>query len=324
MIILLHGLDRYHIFKKWTEIKEKYSNKNNGEKPLIFDANNKEYEEFSDLLKQKSFFNKKRLIAVQSLFKNKKTLQKFCDDIEKFKKSDDIIVIFLFRQKNKTNDKTKKLLKAQRKCLKIIKKHSQNEEFNLLSTREIKTWVKKRATELELSFTSQALTLFIDYNNKNLWSLKEGLNKLNGFIEKGEVTTKIINELFTPSFETTAFQVVDAISDKNKKKYLELINQYLEQNKSPSRRFQLLGAIAFQLRSLITIKDYIQKGKDYSYISKKSSLHPYVVKKLYSRTQNFDMKTLKKIYHELFMIDLKIKVGEIEPDFGLNLLITKV
>src|SRR6056297_1972313 len=104
MIILLHGLDRYHIFKKWTEIKEKYSNKNNGEKPLIFDANNKEYEEFSDLLKQKSFFNKKRLIAVQSLFKNKKTLQKFCDDIEKFKKSDDIIVIFLFRQKNKTND----------------------------------------------------------------------------------------------------------------------------------------------------------------------------------------------------------------------------
>ncbi len=324
MIILLHGLDRYNILKKWTEIKEKYRNKNNGEKPLIFNANNKDYEEFSDLLKQKSFFNKKRLIAVQSLFKNKKILQDFCENIEKLKESDDVIVVFLFRQKNKTNDKTKKLLKAQRKCLKTIKKHSQNEEFGLLSNREIKTWVKRRAAELELSFTSQALTLFINYNDKNLWSLEEGLNKLNGFIKKGDVTTEIINELFTPSFETTAFQVVDAISDKDKEKYLELINQYLEQNKSPSRRFQLLGAIAFQLRSLITIKDYIQKGKDYSYISKKSSLHPYVVKKLYSRTQNFNMETLKKIYHELFMIDLKIKVGEIEPDFGLNLLITKI
>lgn len=323
MIIFLHGLDRYRILKKWKEIKNKYTHHNAGDiHPTTVDADQDSYQKFADLLKQKSFFESRRLFAVHNLFHNEDFREEFCSNIEKPEQASEIIAVFLFREQNKTNDKIKKLNKDQKTCFKKIKKHSQDQEFEPLSSKELRKWVEEQAAHHNLRFqTDQARDLFLDYNQNNLWQLEQGLNKLNGYLKEEAITEQVVKKMFSPSFETTVFEVVDAISRQDKEKSLTLINRYLQQGQNP---YQLLGMIGYQIRSLIVIRDFLQQGEGYSAIVKKSNLHPYAVKKLYPQSKNFDMDRLKKIYHQLFEIDLQIKVGEIEPEFGLNLFVTKI
>ena len=123
--------------------------------------------------------------------------------------------------------------------------------------------------------------------------------------------------------ETDIFKTIDAIAKRNKKKALALLHKHSEKGDSP---LYLLSMINFQFRNLLMIKEKSQKvhypqiGK----LSKELKLHPFVVRKGLRLSENFSFEELKKIYQKLFETDLKIKTGQIEPEMGLDLLITEI
>jgi DNA polymerase-3 subunit delta len=82
--------------------------------------------------------------------------------------------------------------------------------------------------------------------------------------------------------------------------------------------------IAYQFKNLLIVKELAQKGLMYASIVKKSGLHPFVVKKTYYLCNQFSFEELKKIYHNIFRVDLDIKTGKIEPEMALDLLVAKI
>ena len=124
-----------------------------------------------------------------------------------------------------------------------------------------------------------------------------------------------------PKIETDIFKTIDAISSKNKREALKLIHQHLEKGDSP---LYLLSMITFQFRNLLIIKNLLDNQKSYSFILEKSQLHPLIVKKGYLLAKKFKIEELKKIYQKISQIDYEIKIGKIEPETALDLLIAEI
>ena len=82
--------------------------------------------------------------------------------------------------------------------------------------------------------------------------------------------------------------------------------------------------INFQIKNLLIVKDLIQKGEPFNVVVSKSGLHPFVARKSYFQSQKFTFSELKKIFQNIFKIDLDIKTGKIDPEIALNLLVAEI
>ena len=65
----------------------------------------------------------------------------------------------------------------------------------------------------------------------------------------------------------------------------------------------------------------MEKNKPYAAILKETKLNPFVVKKGYWLAQRFSIQEIKKIYQKLFLVDLDIKTGKLNPEIALQNLI---
>jgi len=151
--------------------------------------------------------------------------------------------------------------------------------------------------------------------------LSNEIKKLANYKNKEKIENKDIELLVKPKIESDIFKTIDAIAVKNKKQALELIKKHLEKGDSP---LYLLSMINFQFRNLLQVRDLIERQKSFYVFSKKTQLHPYVIKKSYSQAQKFKISELKKIYQKIFEVDLNIKTGKVEPETALDFLIAEI
>ena len=163
------------------------------------------------------------------------------------------------------------------------------------------------------------MDMLINFVGNDLWRMTNEIDKLCAFkptIEKDDVEL-----LVKPDIQTDIFKTIDALASKDKKQALYLLHKHLEDGDSP---LYLLSMITYQFRNLLIIKELQESGKPYASIVKKSGLHPFVVKKSYYLCGKFSMPELKKIYYKIFQADLDIKIGKIEPETALDLLVSEI
>jgi len=327
MIIFLYGKDTYRSSKKLEEIIEKYKKVHQTGLNLKFiDAKKLSFQEFSDQLKINSMFDEKKLIVLKELFLSNNFREKFINKISDFKKSDNIIVI----QARQKIDKRKKAFKS-------LKKYSKSQEFKILEDYDLENWAKRQFSRYQAKINPRALKTLVEYTGSDLWRLSNEIKKLvsyknflpnnqNNFSQKNqlpkkEIEIKDVKLLVRPEIKTDIFETIDALAQKNKKRALQKITNHLEDGDSP---LYLLAMINYQFRNLMMIKDLIEKNQPYYSIQKKTSLHPFVVKKTYGLAKKFNLFEIKKIYQDIFKVDLDIKTGRIEPRTGLEMLISRI
>ena len=80
----------------------------------------------------------------------------------------------------------------------------------------------------------------------------------------------------------------------------------------------------YQIRSLIKLKDLIEKGTPFYNLPKLSGLHPYAIKKSSEQLKNFSLEQLKSIYQYLLRIELGLKKGRLDGSAALDLLIAEI
>ena len=312
MIIFLYGQDTYRLQKKLNEIIEEYKKIHQIGLSLVF-LEGKEviFQDFQKEFQQNSIFREKKLLVLKDLFENQEFANKFKKEIEKFISSEDIILIV-----------EKRAILATNSFLKTLKKKAKCQEFKNLKGRQLVRWVKKEVEREGVQISSQALEQLIEFVGNDLWKMSNEIKKLITFKGKNsQIEKKDIDLLVKPKIETDIFKTIDFIAQNNKKRALELLEKHLEKGDSP---LYLLSMINFQFRNLLIIRDLIDKNIPFYLISKKTKLHPYVVKKSYPLAKKFQASELKKIYQKMFEVDLNIKIGKIEPETALELLVAQI
>lgn len=310
MIIFLYGQDSYRMRQKLEEIVEGYKSANKENFSLVkISAHEKDFRHLLDNLSTISIFGGKKLIIARDIFLNEKFKEEFLKEIVNLRDSKDIIIVF-----EENPDKRTALFKA-------LFKNSKHQEFNLLDEKNIRLWLRSELEKNYLKADASAQNLLLSYIGNDLWRQSSEIKKLAAF-KKDQLLSKEDVELqVRPQIENNIFKTIEAIAFKNKKEASQLLHGHLDNGDSP---LYLLSMIAYQFRNLLIIKDLIVKKKPYSAILKKSGLHPFVVQKTYSLCNRFDFLELKKIYLRIFQMDSGIKVGKIDPETALDLLVSEI
>jgi len=318
MIIFLYGKDTYRLQEKLREIEGQYKKiHKSGLNLEKMDALQVEFEEFADKLFQYSMFIKKKLFFLENLFSNQKFKEKFLEKIKEIAKSQDLIVVF-----------EKKELPKRDKLFLNLKKYGKSQEFEYLKGRVLENWIKNEFQREKIKVSDQAINLLLEFIGNDLWQLSNEIKKLvclkeplktRDLIE--EVKSEDVEVLIKPKLEVNVFKIIDALSQKNKKKALKLIQESLFKENKP---LVILNMINFQFRGLLIAKTLMEEGKTLNDFLKLNILKPYPTRKCWYASTGFSLNQLKRIYQKIFEADLNMKTGKIQPEEGLKMLIAEI
>jgi len=317
MIIFLYGPDTYRSREKLNEIVEHYKKIHKSGLNLKFlDLKEKDFQDFKNEVQISSMFSERKLLVLKNAFENFDFKKKFSAEIEKFVKSEEVI---LFYEEEIKKDK----------FFQTLKKFSEYQKFQLLDGERLKNWVKKEFKKYQAKIDSAVLEKLIEFVGNDLWQMSNEIKKLVVYKtghNQARTVTKVCPEieredvelLVKSKIETDIFKTIDAIAAKNKKRALKLLKAHLEKGDSP---FYLFSMINFQFRNLLIIKDLMERNLS---LYRFTDLHPYTIKKTLALSERFRFPELKKIYQKIFQLDLDVKTGKIEPEMALDLLITEL
>lgn len=294
MIILFHGKDSYRIKEKIDEFVKAYKEKNknyfglnylNGKEITLFDL--------KEEMLSYSMFSEKKLIIVNNLLSNQKNKEDFLSQIDLFKKSENILI----------------LVEENEVLGKIIDDFDKVNKFDLLSGLKLKDWIKKKVVLLESEIEEEAINKIVEYIGGDLWQINNELMKLSSYSKK--ITSDNVSKMVRPKNEINIFDTLDAVAQKNKKKAISLLRIHVDKGDSP---IFLLSMIASQIRNIISVKNGAVVKQ----------MNPFVYRKSVSQAKNFTMEDLKKIYSRILELDFEIKMGKINPDISLDVLISEI
>jgi DNA polymerase-3 subunit delta len=309
MLFFLYGADNYRSRKKLKEIIESYKKVHKSGLNLKYFGNddNLNFQDFQDEARQSSMFKEKKLIVLEGVFADSDFKKEFLKKGKAFIDSEDIIIFYEEKEISKKDS-----------LLVFLKKHAKCQDFESLTSQQLKRWVKKELKELGAVINNEALDTLVMFVDNNLWRMANEIKKLASFKDGKEIDLKDVKLLVKPKIEPAIFKTIDAIASKDKKRALRLIKEHLEKGDSP---FYLFSMINFQFRNLLIVKDLLEKNLSPFNLS---DLHPFVVQKSSFLARKFNISELKKIYQKIFEIDLGIKTGKIESGAALELLITGI
>ncbi len=310
MFILLYGEDGFRSRQKLNQIIKEYQTKHQSGLNLIrFQENGLDFDKVKQNIESVSMFDEKKLIVLENTFRNKVFSEDFLKYIKKNKLKDNQDVIVVLHHQGKL---TGTVLKRQA---------NMSEEFKLLQGIELVNWLKKEADQNKINISQIALRKLVAYVGSDLWQLTNELNKLGSYKAGSQIDENDIDILVNAKLDTNIFKTLDALAKRDKKTAFKLLHQHLEQGEN---EIYLLSMFVYQVRTLIKLKDLIEKGTQYYELAKKSKLHPFVVKKSSEQLRNFSLDQLKKIYQYLLNIELGIKKGRLDGRTALDLLIAEI
>jgi len=304
MIILFYGKDSYRAKKKLNELMEEHKTKHKSGLNLRYlDAKGTSLSDLKNEMMAISMFREKKLVVLTGTFNNSKLKDELIEGAEPFIKSDNILLLFEGEDVN-----------AKDKLLSFLAKEAKVEKFDLLKGDKLSLWIKKEIEELGGKINNNALALLADMIQGDLWQLSNEIVKLANYSKK-EITEEDVKKLVNPNNETNIFDTMDAIAQKNKKKAVDLIKKHIEKGESA---IYLLTMIASQIRNIISVKSSDgEKAYDLG-------MHPFVFSKSLSQSRNFSLEDLKRIYARIVELDSQIKIGKIDQNIAIDMLIAEI
>lgn len=310
MLILLYGEDTYRLRQKLNKIIEEYKTKHqSGLSLAFFRENGLDLDKIREKIEAVSMFDEKKLVILENIFKNKKTPQDFFDYAKKskLKENQDVILVIVQEGKLAVSSFKNKL--------------SMLEEFSLLKGAELTNWVKGRFSKDNIQIEPGALGKLVAYVGSDLWQMSNEIGKLVSYKKGNQITEDDIDLLVKSNLDTNIFKTLDALAFRDKKTALKLLHEHLEQGEN---EIYLLTMLIYQVRTLLKLKDLMERNVPYYSLAKKSGLHPFVVKKSSGQLRNFSLEGLKKIYQRLLEIDFNLKKGKLDGQTALDLLVAEI
>ena len=317
MIIFIYGPNTFQSRSKLKELKNKFIKEidpNSNDFNIILGATTT-IKEINDKLKTGSLFTKKKMTIIEDIFSNTnkeiyKDLIEYIDQ-NKLATNDDILIFF--------DEDLAKLTVSQKVLFAFLKKQKYIQEFPLLNNIQIQNLIKKRLADSKLKFDPQIPQNIVNMLGSDLWRIDNEINKLISYKQKeGNIEKNDLKELIIGDIDENIFALTDAISQKNKEKALELLEEQYQAGLSSE---YLLFMLIRQIKILLQIKNELNKNLNSNKITEKLKLHPFIIKKGIVQAKNFTLLDLKKALNELIRIDFLSKTGQSKSKALLNLFI---
>ena len=197
-----------------------------------------------------------------------------------------------------------KELDKRKKITKVLQEKTQYKEF---LSYNIESVIKEDLKDFKMS--PMAINLLIGYCGNNLSRIENELEKLKLYkLNEKEITTEDIENLVKKSLDSTIFNLIDKINEKDKVKIFKIYNELLEEGETEEK---IMYTIANHYRLLFQISEKIKSLSD-DEIIKEYRMHPYRLTKLKEQLNLIVQDDILKILKNLSDIDINVKKGKID------------
>jgi len=200
----------------------------------------------------------------------------------------------------------------RRKLFKIVEKYGAAVEVAQLKAKDVRGWLTSKLRDLNKKMSSDGMEYFLGI--VSIMS-KVSLGFLHNEVEKVALYTGkkvLINqqdlvEIMSAIPEISVFSMIDAVSQKQVGKALQLLAEQLEAGEHP---LKLITLLARQVRMMWQAKDMAAEGYSSRDVAEKLGLVPFIGEKMMKQSKNFTAEILKQAMVSLAAADYGLKSGK--------------
>lgn len=254
-------------------------------------------------LSMNSLFGNKKIVIVDIIFKEEIDDKLLEDFLEKNKMNMNILIFICNSEKIDTRKKIYKIINKYGKVEEVNKNHEYVVEY-------IKKYLHDHNKTMDINY-------FFNKVNDNLDNIKNELEKLIMYkIDDSYISNDDIDNLVIPNIENEIFALSDCVIKKEKRRSIELYQEFMNKNYEPVYIISLLGS---QFHFLYQVKRLYNLGKSNDEIASILSTHPYRVKITVQNSYLYTEKLILRTIYKLADLDKNIKLGKIDKNLALEL-----
>lgn len=266
-----------------------------------------------DEIKTPSFLSKRKLVIVKKsgIFSLKSISDEIRTQIEDLvgALSSGCTLVFI----EDKIDKRKKWL------VKLINDNGLAAQISKPELDALRIWVRKRFKEHGIKLTHDATDVFIQRNERELFSMENESEKLILYCKHEgikELNSKDIINIGSTDLKESIFNLFDSVSSGNAGEALEIFNNLISQ-KEPIQL--ILFMLARHIKQLICAKD-IGNSKD---IITELKVPPFVASKLTRQCASSTLTELENMYLKCHEFDVLIKSSMINDKMAIEILLSE-
>lgn len=307
---------------KYFEILEKIRKENVGISESFFDVDLKENEQFLEKININSIFSSQELVVLKRAekLKNIEEILKYIANLEIVNKE---IIIDYDKEDGKFGAKLKKLLDELEKNrkMKVFLFQKETEE-------EIRAYIVN-----ELGINGRDLALLLEMIGNNPFKVRNEVEKIKVFLNGEKFDIEKIKNVVSVEKEYRIYEMTrNILSNKPAD-----VMRYLEQKKE---YMGILYSLYSELETMYKISSLKKRGRKFSrnynafkmefeeikevFKSNNRIPNSYVIFKKLELEQNYTNLNLKKLVFRCWEIERDIKMGKIEMETGVNVLIMEI
>lgn len=250
--------------------------------------------EIIDLAETLPFFADRRLILMENtgFFKNAS------DEMAEYVKQIPDSTVLLFVEEE--IDKRSKMYKA-------VQKNGSAIEFTRQSNDILMRWILSKVKKENKNITNAGMQLFLSKTGDDMENIDSELEKLFSFtLRKDTIDEDDVEAICTGQVTNQIFDMVNAISEQNQKKALQLYFDLLALKEPPMR---ILFLILRQFHILLLIKDLKNKGVDQREIASKVKIPEFAIRRNLAQVREFSFAQLEHAIEDGLQTETNIKTG---------------
>jgi DNA polymerase III subunit delta len=194
-------------------------------------------------------------------------------------------------------------------------------EFKSPPENDLAKWVSNMVKKKSLTISPKNVSLFIRTISGDMNLMSFEIEKLSSFKNKGEeILEEDIKNVCTKSLEVKIFDMIDAISYKNKYLALDIFNNLIVLKESP---IMVISMMARQFRLILQCKLLKQKNIQEVEIANLLGIRSFSIKSYIKQGYNYSEEKLLQGLNDFLEADINIKQGKINDKMAVEILIIK-
>lgn len=257
------------------------------------------------------FFADRRLVIIENsgFFKSANdTINEYIESVP-----DSTCLVFVENEV----DKRGKLFKKVRDIGYICEMSEQNQAA-------LEQWIAGILNQNGMKITKSTLERFLDYVGTDMECISKELEKLVCYALGREVVTDSdVEAVCTVQISSRIFDMIDAMSNKNRAKALELYNDMMALKEPPMR---ILFMLARQFNIMLQVHELSKKGMASGEIASKVGIQPFIAGKVARQLgakNGFTKEMLIEALKDCVNIENDIKNGRMDDRAGVEMILIK-
>ena len=307
-IYLLYGEEQYLIRQYRDKLKHALAADDDTMNFSAFSGSDINQKEIIDLAETLPFFADRRLILIEDSGLFKKSAEELADYMSFIPET----TYFVFAEKE---------IDKKTKMYKQVKKNGSIVEFPRQNETTLSRWIEGRIRRNGKNITRDAYALFIRKTGDDMENIDKELEKLLCYtMGRSALRTEDVEAVCTEQTENRIFEMIQAITEQNQKKALDLYSDLLAMKEPPMR---ILFLITRQFNQLMQLKLLSGRGLDKSELAKKAGIPPFALGKYQAQARRFSTGELKMAVEDCVDTEERVKTGQMGDQISVELLIVK-